>query len=118
MIRRPPRSTLFPYTTLFRSKSPGGVLGGTPTPSNRRASSLLRLVLTTLLDLGQDLLVDLEVLLPEEDEPDQAHVLQPLRLFHHRSQRHLRSLFDRVAEDAGRDGREGDGVYPVLLGER
>src|SRR3712207_7766929 len=26
MIRRPPRSTLFPYTTLFRS--PGGVQGG------------------------------------------------------------------------------------------
>src|SRR3712207_9063924 len=25
MIRRPPRSTLFPYTTLFRSK-PGGTL--------------------------------------------------------------------------------------------
>src|SRR5262245_64404211 len=24
MIRRPPRSTLFPYTTLFRSVSPGG----------------------------------------------------------------------------------------------
>src|SRR5689334_25402445 len=23
MIRRPPRSTLFPYTTLFRSPSPG-----------------------------------------------------------------------------------------------
>src|SRR2546426_5739967 len=23
MIRRPPRSTLFPYTTLFRSHSPG-----------------------------------------------------------------------------------------------
>src|SRR5258708_30542356 len=28
MIRRPPRSTLFPYTTLFRSPfSPGGVPG-------------------------------------------------------------------------------------------
>src|SRR6266513_4673434 len=27
MIRRPPRSTLFPYTTLFRSRGPG-VLGG------------------------------------------------------------------------------------------
>src|SRR5688572_31139303 len=26
MIRRPPRSTLFPYTTLFRSELPGGVL--------------------------------------------------------------------------------------------
>src|SRR3712207_8505663 len=25
MIRRPPRSTLFPYTTLFRSCSSGGV---------------------------------------------------------------------------------------------
>src|SRR5260221_14297576 len=24
MIRRPPRSTLFPYTTLFRSPRPGG----------------------------------------------------------------------------------------------
>src|SRR3712207_8640809 len=25
MIRRPPRSTLFPYTTLFRSRARGGV---------------------------------------------------------------------------------------------
>src|SRR3712207_7479243 len=29
MIRRPPRSTLFPYTTLFRSAGPGvGAAGG------------------------------------------------------------------------------------------
>src|SRR5256885_3177491 len=27
MIRRPPRSTLFPYTTLFRSLSAAGCLG-------------------------------------------------------------------------------------------
>src|SRR2546430_9936950 len=27
MIRRPPRSTLFPYTTLFRSLNAGGPLG-------------------------------------------------------------------------------------------
>src|SRR3712207_8255490 len=26
MIRRPPRSTLFPYTTLFRSRGGGGVV--------------------------------------------------------------------------------------------
>src|SRR2546426_4077759 len=41
MIRRPPRSTLFPYTTLFRSPRPGleagvrghgGELGGEPAP--------------------------------------------------------------------------------------
>src|SRR5437773_8926219 len=31
MIRRPPRSTLFPYTTLFRSLFPGDVIAtGTP----------------------------------------------------------------------------------------
>src|SRR3712207_6890578 len=28
MIRRPPRSTLFPYTTLFRSEKPGERLRG------------------------------------------------------------------------------------------
>src|SRR3712207_7061907 len=27
MIRRPPRSTLFPYTTLFRSRGPSGDVG-------------------------------------------------------------------------------------------
>src|SRR3712207_7093036 len=27
MIRRPPRSTLFPYTTLFRSQAVGGRVG-------------------------------------------------------------------------------------------
>src|ERR1043165_4329277 len=27
MIRRPPRSTLFPYTTLFRSVGDGGAVG-------------------------------------------------------------------------------------------
>src|SRR3712207_8485114 len=30
MIRRPPRSTLFPYTTLFRSSSCPARLGSTP----------------------------------------------------------------------------------------
>src|SRR5256885_16374443 len=33
MIRRPPRSTLFPYTTLFRSRAHGGRLSsGESTP--------------------------------------------------------------------------------------
>src|SRR3712207_9594958 len=30
MIRRPPRSTLFPYTTLFRSRLHGGGVHGPP----------------------------------------------------------------------------------------
>src|SRR3989442_11603272 len=37
MIRRPPRSTLFPYTTLFRSQ-PGG---STPNGPRTRAATLL-----------------------------------------------------------------------------
>src|SRR3712207_7084319 len=32
MIRRPPRSTLFPYTTLFRSVDDGHDLGPAPGP--------------------------------------------------------------------------------------
>src|SRR2546430_10375778 len=35
MIRRPPRSTLFPYTTLFRSASNGAIVH---TPTRRRLS--------------------------------------------------------------------------------
>src|SRR5687768_18128978 len=37
MIRRPPRSTLFPYTTLFRSR--GRRLARRPSPTDRRATS-------------------------------------------------------------------------------
>src|SRR5438132_5698892 len=45
MIRRPPRSTLFPYTTLFRSTATGSASsarrgrGGKPTGCNRWARS-------------------------------------------------------------------------------
>src|SRR3954462_16043773 len=35
MIRRPPRSTLFPYTTLFRSRL-ARVRGSHPPPAGRR----------------------------------------------------------------------------------
>src|SRR3712207_7766981 len=42
MIRRPPRSTLFPYTTLFRSPHPGGVgLGLQPQPVRLRLHLLV-----------------------------------------------------------------------------
>src|SRR5260370_12725410 len=40
MIRRPPRSTLFPYTTLFRSSPcPWAGLGTCPTTRFRRADN-------------------------------------------------------------------------------
>src|SRR3712207_6902339 len=40
MIRRPPRSTLFPYTTLFRSSlsTPGGAEGTSSAGANSTAS--------------------------------------------------------------------------------
>src|SRR5256885_8699547 len=45
MIRRPPRSTLFPYTTLFRSTSCPAAVASTGRPSraslNRRLSNCL-----------------------------------------------------------------------------
>src|SRR6266487_1021017 len=36
MIRRPPRSTLFPYTTLFRSRTCAGSPSSTPGGSRSR----------------------------------------------------------------------------------
>src|SRR2546430_9422916 len=36
MIRRPPRSTLFPYTTLFRSRLPRAARGAGRVPLQRR----------------------------------------------------------------------------------
>src|SRR3712207_7595562 len=48
MIRRPPRSTLFPYTTLFRSVRPAQADGGRGLPAagvqqGVRADAVLRL---------------------------------------------------------------------------
>src|SRR2546422_8460453 len=43
MIRRPPRSTLFPYTTLFRSgRSPPCTRGWPPSPPGETSSSRRR----------------------------------------------------------------------------
>src|SRR3712207_8150609 len=51
MIRRPPRSTLFPYTTLFRSRVPGAAALESVRPGDRmvaphraRAGRVRRLV--------------------------------------------------------------------------
>src|SRR5438034_6290746 len=46
MIRRPPRSTLFPYTTLFRSRrgpiAGGPATAGTPTTPGPRPRATIR----------------------------------------------------------------------------
>src|SRR2546422_7716030 len=43
MIRRPPRSTLFPYTTLFRSRGEARALSWEPAAGGRRARQGLAL---------------------------------------------------------------------------
>src|SRR3989442_7458735 len=51
MIRRPPRSTLFPYTTLFRSDLLEDVVAAEQQPRQVVAGALL----ADGVDLGQDL---------------------------------------------------------------
>src|SRR3712207_8241068 len=43
MIRRPPRSTLFPYTTLFRSVASGNAAGRLPRGKPDEGEPLVRL---------------------------------------------------------------------------
>src|SRR5258708_16572144 len=49
MIRRPPRSTLFPYTTLFRSSGvPQMIFGELPEPLTQRELTVLRFLPTDM----------------------------------------------------------------------
>src|SRR3712207_2645683 len=48
MIRRPPRSTLFPYTTLFRSRRACVCHPPVPTPHRRRTAALAGSVVPVL----------------------------------------------------------------------
>src|SRR2546430_6836110 len=56
MIRRPPRSTLFPYTTLFRS--PGGVRAARGRGSRSRERAVLGDRGARLRDPGRDAALD------------------------------------------------------------
>src|SRR3989475_11280109 len=72
MIRRPPRSTLFPYTTLFRSRRrdargvrrPGRPLSVSPAPSVSRQAEHLVVLADTLADLQRHLAAALGALHP------------------------------------------------------
>src|SRR2546423_8382394 len=60
MIRRPPRSTLFPYTTLFRSKSHtadsarvASIMENTNLSKQQQVSEIMRQMLTQAQTAGQ-----------------------------------------------------------------
>src|SRR5260370_4754724 len=53
MIRRPPRSTLFPYTTLFRSRLPQHPAVGDPQRRGAVPQGLLQLGVLVLAQLEQ-----------------------------------------------------------------
>src|SRR2546430_12824544 len=53
MIRRPPRSTLFPYTTLFRSRRSGTGDGG-PQPAAEGGTNPLGLLPASLAPCGME----------------------------------------------------------------
>src|SRR3989442_15445743 len=58
MIRRPPRSTLFPYTTLFRSEPPPqGAFRGSALPLRRRTPPSHGLLLCQRLRAESDPLI-------------------------------------------------------------
>src|SRR5687768_18054222 len=76
MIRRPPRSTLFPYTTLFRSRDP--VARSLPAPGRRERAD------PTCLDAET----------PMAREPGRVHA--PSALQRGRSEEHTSELQSRL----------------------
>src|SRR5438876_5881247 len=53
MIRRPPRSTLFPYTTLFRSARVASIMENTNLSKQQQVSEIMRQMLTQAQTAGQ-----------------------------------------------------------------
>src|SRR3712207_8386849 len=84
MIRRPPRSTLFPYTTLFRSRRDGASLKAWEPQVAQAAGGLAHLGGRALLR-GAHPLVD----------RGQNHVLQQIRVLGVRSEEHTSELQSR-----------------------
>src|SRR5256885_14547482 len=68
MIRRPPRSTLFPYTTLFRSASLHEAIATQVDLGDRHG------LVTTLIELGDPKLLGLASTLVEEESPQQGEL--------------------------------------------
>src|SRR2546430_11764201 len=73
MIRRPPRSTLFPYTTLFRSDERRHDDDPPEDDRHQRTHRADRLIVFEPAELVVDLVVPVEEVDPERDERKSKH---------------------------------------------
>src|SRR3712207_5727925 len=121
MIRRPPRSTLFPYTTLFRSVVGGDVAGA---GDHQRRLDLGRVrvhaaddALEVEDDVGHVLLdaLDRRELVRDALDPDARHRRPGQRREQHAAQR----VAERVAEAAieGLDRERAAVVFDAFAGD-
>src|SRR5256885_7680306 len=97
MIRRPPRSTLFPYTTLFRSRHQLTILSKTDALDEEKWLNMLGTFVKDWFRYeshfvhGRDSLVDI---LKERGLLSESDAVQPQNLYHERSE----ERFSRNAE--------------------
>src|SRR5256885_6827252 len=90
MIRRPPRSTLFPYTTLFRSRQSGS---STPLRLGLPKGRMEQGVLTLLGDAGIRIRPGARGYRPDVSLPDtEAKILKPQNIVEMRSEEHTSEL--------------------------
>src|SRR2546422_10104214 len=96
MIRRPPRSTLFPYTTLFRSIPPKGWLQSNPIePVFRRGLAETGAPLVPLADVADDELTHL-LLYARGAADDKGPIWCHLYAIELRSEEHTSELQSRL----------------------
>src|SRR3989442_10319911 len=102
MIRRPPRSTLFPYTTLFRSATIGEQLPFLGGRSREQIAALL--AAHGLTRVGGDPLLDLVAAQEQRRSEEHTSELQ--------SRPHLvcRLLLEKKKNDQRIDGDAGPGI--------
>src|ERR1035437_2852921 len=110
MIRRPPRSTLFPYTTLFRSGHPGGTVRScTPRPARRhRAGSYRSEEHTSELQSRQYLVCRLLLeknKFPFQKASDPQLLLTTLRII---------MLWEKWNGDHSQPGMNGSGLFFIF----
>jgi hypothetical protein len=68
-------------------------------------------------ETGEKPFANFDDLFVKEHETHETHALEVLGALEYGSKCNLGGFFDGVAEHASRDGREGNGLYAVLLGD-